>query len=85
MNLYTVNKAKKTVPGSFLIIIDSNGSNPILKISFMARKLLSKVVYLSRFASPNEKSKSVGEFKNSLKDFEIILYRGTGILIVARK
>lgn len=62
-------------PGGFLIIIDPNGSNPILKITYLARQLLSKIFDLSNLFSPNEKNKSVSEFKNGLRGFEVVLLK----------
>lgn len=60
-------------PGGFLIIIDPNGSNLILKIIFLSRRLLSKVFDFSGFASPNKRSKSVAELKSNLNNFELVL------------
>lgn len=57
--------------GGFLIILDPNGSNPILKISFFSRKILSKFINTGDYFSKNESHKSLKEFQKSLKNFKI--------------
>lgn len=59
-------------PKGHLIVIDPNGSNLILKISYLLRKfIISKITNTKKYASGNESHKSVPFFLKSLKKFEI--------------
>lgn len=63
-------------PGGYLIIIDPNGSNFILKISYLLRIIGAQFIdYNNNYASANEKNKSVSEFKNHLSHYKIIKIR----------
>lgn len=55
----------------FLIILDPNGSNPILKASFLSRKIISIFANTAGYFSINESHKSIKEFKDSLVNFKI--------------
>lgn len=60
-------------PGGYLIIIDPNGSNFILKISYLMRIIGAQFIdYNNNFASINEKNKTVPEFKRHLYRYKII-------------
>ena len=59
-------------PKGHLIIIDPNGSNLILKISYTIRLLMGKFVRDNNCASPNESHKPVGTFVKALSDFEVV-------------
>jgi len=59
--------------GGVIIIIDPNGSNLILKISYLLRVFLYKIFpdKISKYASLNEKTIPIDTFYNSLKKFKI--------------
>ena len=57
--------------GGFLIILDPNGSNFIVKISLFSRKIISIFINTADYFSPNESHKSIKEFRNSLVNFKI--------------
>lgn len=59
-------------PNGFLIIIDPNGSNLILKISYFIRLLMSKFVRDNYCASPNESHKTIGTFVKALGNYNIV-------------
>lgn len=58
-------------PGGFLIIIDPNGSNFILKLSYLIRIFLSHLVDTSSYASINERHISLAKFKRALVKFQL--------------
>lgn len=59
-------------PGGYLIIVDPNGSNLILRMSYLLRKILFKFINnVKNYASINESNKSVASFKKCLKNYEI--------------
>lgn len=58
-------------PGGHVIIIDPNGSNLVLKISYFLRLLVSKIFNVNECATMNEKNKTIGEFKKALANFRI--------------
>lgn len=58
-------------PGGYIVIVDPNGSNLVLKVSYLLRFLLSKVINTSKYASINESHKSIPVFLKGLSKFEI--------------
>lgn len=58
-------------PGGYLIIIDPNGSNLVLKTSYFLRLFLSKFVDTTNYASVNESHKSIPNLLKNLKNFRI--------------
>lgn len=60
-------------PGGYLIIIDPNGSNLVLKLSYLLRLSLSNFIDTTSYASINESNKSVPDFLKNLKNFRICL------------
>jgi ubiquinone/menaquinone biosynthesis C-methylase UbiE len=59
-------------PGGHLVIIDPNGSNLVMKASYLLRMLLSYFMDVRNYASVNERHKAVTEFKKNLKQYKII-------------
>ena len=59
-------------PDGYLIIIDPNGSNVILKLSYYLRWCISKFSSSQKHGSVNESHKSVDEFKKVLRHFQLI-------------
>lgn len=62
-------------PGGFLVIVDPNGSNLILRASYILRLILSKFIDTQNYASVNESHKHVYEFKKCLKEYEIFEFK----------
>lgn len=60
-------------PNGYLIIIDPNGSNLILKMSYLLRLLLSKFIDTKNYASINESHKSISDLLKNLKKMQICL------------
>lgn len=58
-------------PGGFLIILEPNGSNPVLKVSYFIRKVLSKFINIPDSFSINESHKTIIELQKSLNKFEV--------------
>lgn len=60
-------------PSGYLIILDPNGSNPIIKFSYLLRKIAMILFKTDLQASPNESPKAITDFKKILQKFHIIL------------
>lgn len=58
-------------PNGYVVIIDPNGSNLIMKISQLLRVILSKFIDIGDYASINEAHKSVCEFKRCLAKYKM--------------
>ena len=70
---YVINNCRRWLkPNGYLIIIDPNGSNLILKISYFIRLLMGKFVRDNNCASPNESHKTVSTFVKALGNFNIV-------------
>lgn len=60
--------------GGYIVIVDPNGSNLILRISYLFRKILVNFFgNIKNYASINESHKSINTFKKYLQDYEITL------------
>ena len=59
-------------PGGHLIIIDPNGSNLILRLSYLFRMIISSVKKDNDYGSVNEAHKTVREFTACMKNFQVI-------------
>jgi 2-polyprenyl-3-methyl-5-hydroxy-6-metoxy-1,4-benzoquinol methylase len=60
-------------PGGYLVIVDPNGSNLILKISYILRLIIFPFLNVSEYVSVNESARSIREFKVYLKKLETLL------------
>lgn len=58
-------------PGGYLIIIDPNGSNLVLRFSYLIRQLVSIFFKNNIYGSTNESHKKISEFVRGLKKFDI--------------
>jgi len=68
----TNNFYKWLKPGGYLIIIDPNGSNLVLKFSYILRLIIMKIFIIqNNFASVNEKNKSISEFMFYLNNYKL--------------
>lgn len=66
------NFSKWLKPGGHLIVIDPNGSNPVLRLSYLFRMIISSVKKENDYGSVNEAHKTVGEFTACMQNFKII-------------
>ncbi|MCX6794949.1 MAG: glycosyltransferase [Candidatus Falkowbacteria bacterium] len=58
-------------PGGYLLLIEPNGSNLVLRLSYWLRIILSKFINIKTWASVNESHKSVSELTANLNNFKI--------------